>query len=324
MEDLSFVFERIRKLLEVPLFELGGKPLTLWSLLYVAVLLVLLFVVAGKLRRWIANRALNRTRLDLHARQTVGSVTRYVLLLIGLLIIVETAGIDLTILNVLAGAVGIGVGFGLQNVVSNFISGLIIMFERPIKIGDRIVVDNIEGDVVEIGARSTVILTNDNINIIVPNSKFITENVVNWKYNDAKVRFIIPVGVAYGSDARKVERLLLEVAAAEPDVLTDPPPVVRFMAFGDSALQLELRAWSTNSVNRKGRLLSALNFAIYEKFREHGINIPFPQRDLHIHRDPVAMAPRMAASAAAADADERGVAGEGGDVSLPSAGKPES
>jgi small-conductance mechanosensitive channel len=106
--------------------------------------------------------------------------------------------------------------------------------------------------------------------------------VVNWKYNDASVRFKIPVGVAYGSDVRKVEKILLEVAKAEKDVLDDPAPVVRFLEFGDSSLNLELRAWSTSAVNRKGRLISALNFAIYDKFRENGIEIPFPQRDLHI------------------------------------------
>ncbi len=282
MQDLSWWLEKFTSILEVPIFELGGKPFTLWSLVYIVILVALLFYVAGKLQVWMAERALARTRLDVGARQAVASITRYVLLLLGLLIIVQTAGINLTTLNVLAGAVGIGLGFGLQNVVSNFISGLIIMFERPIKIGDRIVVDEVEGDVVRIGARSTVILTNDNINIIVPNSKFITENVVNWKYNDASVRFKIPVGVAYGSDVRKVEKILLEVAKADKDVLEDPAPVVRFMEFGDSSLNLELRAWSTSAVNRKGRLISALNFAIYDKFREQGIEIPFPQRDLHI------------------------------------------
>jgi len=251
-------------------------------MLYVLFLFVTLFYVAGWLRVWLAERALVRTRLDAGARQAVASITRYVFLLIGFLIILETAGIKLTALSVLAGAVGIGVGFGLQNIVSNFISGLIIMFERPIKIGDRIVVDNVEGDVVEIGARSTKVLTNDNIMIIVPNSKFITENVVNWMYNDASVRFRIPIGVAYGTDVHKVEKILLEVAQAEPDVLDEPPPVVRFLGFGDSALNLELRAWSTKAVNRKGRLISAVNFAIYDKFHEHGIEIPFPQRDLHI------------------------------------------
>lgn len=282
MQVMSDWLEKITNVLNVPIFELGGSPFTLWTLVYLLISLVALLYVAGKFRVWMAERALARTKLDIGARQAVASISRYVFLLLGLLIILQTAGIDLTTLNVLAGAVGIGVGFGLQNIVSNFISGLIIMFERPIKIGDRIVVDNVEGDVVEIGARSTKVLTNDNIMIVVPNSKFISENVVNWMYNDASVRFRIPVGVAYGTDVRKVEKILLEVAQAEPDVLDDPPPVVRFLGFGDSALNLELRAWSTKAVNRKGRLISAINFAIYDKFHEHGIEIPFPQRDLHI------------------------------------------
>ncbi len=282
MQEIYGWFEKLKAILGIELFELGGRPFTLWTLAYVVILVVLLFYFASKLRGWMAGNLLSRTGLDLGARQAVASITRYVLLLLGLLIILQTAGINLTTLNVLAGAVGIGVGFGLQNVVSNFISGLIIMFERPIKIGDRIVVDEVEGDVVEIGARSTVVLTNDNINIIVPNSKFITENVVNWKYNDAKVRLKISVGVAYGSDLRKVEKILLEVAAEEEDVLDEPAPVVRFMEFGDSSLNLELRVWTTNAVTRKGRLISALNFAVYDKFQEHGVEIPFPQRDLHI------------------------------------------
>lgn len=279
--QLELWLDRLKNILDAPLLKMGsGTPLTLWTLLYVFVLVLLLFYFAGKLRSWTADRALVRTRLDIGARQAVGSLLRYLTLFFGFLIIIQSAGIDLTSLNVLAGAVGIGVGFGLQNIAGNFISGLIIMFERPIKIGDRIVVDNVEGDVVDIGSRSTVVLTNDNINIIVPNSKFITENVVNWKYNDTKVRFRIPVGVAHGSDVRQVERLMLEVAHEEPDVLADPGPVVRFLAFGESALELELRVWSTNAVNRKGKLISALNFAIYDKFREHGIEIPFPQREV--------------------------------------------
>jgi len=282
MQEFYSWLEKTKAVLGIPIFELGGRPFTLWTLAYVVVLVVLLFYVAGKLRYWMAHRAFVRTTLDLGARQAIATLTRYVVLLLGLLVILQTAGINLTTLNVLAGAVGIGVGFGLQSVVSNFLSGLIIMFERPIKIGDRIVVDNVEGDVVEIGARSTIVLTNDNINIIVPNSKFITENVVNWKYNDAKVRLKINVGVAYGSDLRNVEKLLLEVAEAEADVIADPAPVVRFMEFGDSALKLELRVWTTSGVTRKGKLVSSLNFAIYDKFQQNGIEIPFPQRDLHI------------------------------------------
>ena len=282
MREFEEWSKKLYALLKTPIFEAGGTTFTLLTLVQIVFLLLLLVYLSGKLRSLMADRLLLRTRLDLGARQAAATITHYVVLLLGFLIILQTAGVNLTTLNVLAGAVGIGVGFGLQNIVSNFISGLIIMFERPIKIGDRIVVDDVEGDVVEIGARSTVVLTNDNINIIIPNSKFITENVINWKYNDGKVRFKIPVGVAYGSDLRKVEKILLEVAAAEGDVLEDPPPVVRFLEFGDSSLNLELRAWSSDAVTRRGKLVSALNFAIYEKFREHGIEIPFPQRDLHI------------------------------------------
>jgi small-conductance mechanosensitive channel len=145
------------------------------------------------------------------------------LILVGILIILQTSGIDLTTLNILAGAVGIGIGFGLQNIANNFISGLIILFERPIKIGDRIEVGEVDGDVVEIGLRSTTVLTNDNIAIIIPNSKFISENVVNWSHNDSKVRFKIPVSVAYGSDVKLVEKLLLEVAEENADVFDYPP-----------------------------------------------------------------------------------------------------
>jgi small-conductance mechanosensitive channel len=282
MDTLVDWLDRIRELLNVPLIEAADTRITLWSLLYLVFSVVLLFWVAHWLRRWIAEGPLARTGMDAGARHAAGTIARYLLLLIGFLIIVQSVGIDLTTFNVLAGAIGIGVGFGLQNVVSNFFAGLIIMFERPIKIGDRIVVDQVEGDVIEIGARATTVLTNDNIAILVPNSKFITENVVNWQYTDNNVRFRIPVSVAYGSDADKVEKLLLEVAKENGDVLEEPPPAVRLLEFGDNGLQFELRAWSASLVHRKGRLTSALNRAIYEKFNEAGIAFPFPQRDLHV------------------------------------------
>jgi small-conductance mechanosensitive channel len=282
MEIFQQWLGRLKGTLDYPLLKLGETQLTLWLLLYLTALIVLLFYVTGKLRNWLVYRALARTELDLGLRQAAGSILRYLTITIGFLIILQTAGIDLTTLNIIAGAVGIGIGFGLQNIVSNFVSGLIILFERPIKIGDRIEVGNVDGDVIEIGARSTTVLTNDNIAIIVPNSRFITENVVNWKYNDATVRFKIPVSVAYGSDVRLVEKLLLDVAAKNSDVLVDPPPAVRLVAFGDNGLEFELRVWSTTMVHRKGVLISALNFAIHEAFNEHRIEIPFPQRDLRL------------------------------------------
>ncbi|MDP3084130.1 MAG: mechanosensitive ion channel [Rubrivivax sp.] len=282
---MDMVFDALRwvhGVLQFPLIRTADTQITLWSVAYLLALLVALVWGSRRLQRWLADSLLVRTRLDIGARHAAGTLARYAMLLVGLLVIVQTAGVDLTTLNVLAGAVGIGIGFGLQNVVSNFISGLIIMFERPIKIGDRIAVGNTEGNVVEIGARATTVLDNDNIAVIVPNSKFITEDVVNWKYNDDRVRFRIPVSVAYGSDARQVEQQLLAVAAADPDVLADPPPAVRFLAFGDDGLMFELRAWSRSLVDRKGRLISNLNFAIYDRFRAEGIEFPFPQRDLHL------------------------------------------
>lgn len=282
MGTIKYWLDQLREALSFPLLRLGETTITLWSLVYFLVLLVLLFYAAGKIRQLLVERVLTRSHLDAGARAAVGAITRYVVLFVGFVIIMQTVGINLTTLNVLAGAVGIGVGFGLQNVASNFISGLIILFERPIKVGDRIEVNNVDGNVIEVGGRSTVVLTNDNISIIVPNSKFITESVVNWNRAGANVRFRIPVGVAYGSNARQVEKLLLEVARENQDVLREPPPKVWFRGFGDSSLNFELLAWSSSLLHRKGQFISDLNFAIYDKFTEQGIEIPFPQHDLHI------------------------------------------
>jgi len=285
MRPSALWLDNIRTWLKIPLLKLGDSSITLWDILTFFILLFLILFVAGKIRSWLVNHLLSKTKLDHGGRQAVGAVTRYVIIFIGFLVILQTMKINLTTLNVIAGTLGIGIGFGLQNVASNFISGLIILLERPIKIGDRIEVGKVEGDVIEIGARSTTVVTNDNIAIIVPNSKFITENVVNWMYTGARVRFRVPISVAYGSDVRLVEKLLLEVAQENPDVLLDPPPVVRFLEFGDNGMLFELRPWSTSLVHRKGKLISSINFAIHDKFKEHQIETPFPQRVLHIRRD---------------------------------------
>lgn len=264
------------------LFSLGNTAITVQTLLSLVLLTILLIFVSSKLKNFLVVKVLGRTSLDIGARQAIGTIIRYAIVTLGFLVILQTFGIDLTTLNVLAGAVGIGVGFGMQNVANNFISGLIIMFERPIKVGDRIEVDDVQGNVTSIGARSTTVRTNDNIAIIVPNSKFISENVVNWSFDGGVVRFKIPVGVGYDSDVDLVQKLLLEAAEECSDVVTDPPAGVRFLRFDDSSLYFELRAWSKANLNRPGLLKSNLNFAILKKFRENGIEIPFPQRDLHI------------------------------------------
>ena len=276
--------EAIRTAGQFQLFPLGNSPVTVSVFIRLVVLLFLLLYLSGRLRALIADRFLARSRMELGARQAVSSIVRYFVVVFGFVVILQTAGIDLTALNVMAGAVGIGVGFGLQNVVNNFISGLIILFERPVKVGDRIEVGDVEGDVVKVGGRSTTVVTNDNISIIVPNSRFITENVVNWSHNDRSVRFKIPVQVAYGTDLELVERLLVEVAEGDPDVLRVPAPGTRLMGFGDNGLLLELRIWSSTLIHRKGLLISRLNREIYKRVSAHGIEIPYPQRDLRIRR----------------------------------------
>lgn len=269
-----------------PLIPLGSQGVSLWVLTQITIAVLVLFFVSSRIRRWLLGGLLSRTSLDSGVRHAIGVISQYTVVFLGLLLILQTAGIDFTALSVLAGGLGIGIGFGLQNIANNLISGLIVLLERPVKIGDRIEVAGSEGQVVAIRARSTTVLTNDNIAIIIPNSRFITEEVINWSYNDSKVRFRIPVQVGYGSDVRLVEQLLLQVARANADVLADPAPAVRFLKFGDDGLQFELRAWSTTLIQRKGKLVSDLNFSILENFRANRIEIPFPQRTIHINQVP--------------------------------------
>ena len=248
-----------------------------WALLVMAPVVVLLlgvliFTVAAP-GNFLSPRKLSVVRQQVTFAAILGMAQTLVIL---------TAGIDLSALTVLAGALGIGVGLGLQNIASNFVSGLSILFERPIKVGDRIEAGKITGDVVSISLRATTIVSNDNIAIIVPNTEFVSSTVINWSYTDRDVRFNIPVGVSYSSDPVVVKRLLLEVAADHPGVLKRPPPDVLFQEFGDSALNFVLRVWTQDYTTRPGVLRSELNFAISKKFKEHGIEIPFPQRDLHI------------------------------------------
>lgn len=290
MEAIKTILTRLKGFLETPLFKLGETQITLLSVVYFLLLLILLVYISGK-SKTLVNRVLARRGVDLGIREATGSIVRYLMLFIGLLVILQMVGIDLTALSILTGAVGLGIGFGLQNIASNFISGIIILFERPVRIGDRIAVGDVEGDVVRIGARSTTVLTNDNIDIIIPNSKLITENVINWTHSERKVRFRIPVTVAFSVDIRKVEQALLEAAKNVSEVLEAPAPGVRFIEFGENGLEFELRAWTTTLVHRRGKFTSEINFAIYDKLKEHEIAVPNPQRDIHIRSGTIDPAP---------------------------------
>jgi small-conductance mechanosensitive channel len=212
----------------------------------------------------------------------VSKIGGYIFIVIGFYVALKLVGIDLSSLAVVAGAIGVGLGFGLQNVISNFVSGLIILAERPVSIGDRVELGEVAGVVTRISLRSTTIVTNDNITIIVPNSDFITHKVTNWSYGDPKVRLRLPVDVAYGTDPERLRRLLLEVAQENPMVLREPAPELFFQGFGDSSLKFELGVWTVEMTSKPRRFRSELNYAIERKLRENQIEIPFPQRDLHL------------------------------------------
>ena len=230
---------------------------------------------------FLFHRLLVNSGLDRSLQYAISQIVSNIVLVAGVFLVLDNAGIHLGTLTVFAGAVGVGVGFGLQNIASNFISGLVILAERPITIGDRVEVAGVTGQVQQIRARSTVILTNDNIAMIVPNTKFIDSPVKNWTYGDPRVRFRLPVSVAYGSDLDRVREAMVEVARGNEHVLADPAPSVFLDNFGDSSINLELVVWSDEMSNRPSRFRSDLNFSMAKKFKELGLEFPNPQRDLH-------------------------------------------
>jgi small-conductance mechanosensitive channel len=281
-ESILDFFRDIRTFLNFPITTIGNAELTLWTILYFFFLIFLLIFLTGKLRQWVVYGVLSKSRIDLGVRVAVGSIIRYLFLIIGFIVILQTVGLDLSALTILAGALGIGIGFGLQNITNNLVSGIIILFERPIKVGDRIEVEGVSGDVVRISMRSTTIVTNDNISIIVPNSDFIANKVINWSHVDRNVRLNFPVHVHYKEDPEKIKSMLLECVANNTGVLKDPKPDVLFDNFGDSSLEFNLRVWTREYINRPGVLKSQLYYEIYKTFKVNNIEIPFPQRDVHI------------------------------------------
>jgi small-conductance mechanosensitive channel len=259
-----------------------GLSLSLTQIFLLIALLIAVFWISSRTKRFLFNRFLANSGLDRSLQYAISQIVANVVLFVGIFVVLENTGIHLAALTVFAGAVGVGVGFGLQNIASNFISGLVILTERPITIGDRVEVAGIAGQVQQIRARSTVIRTNDNITMIVPNTKFIDSPVTNWTYGDPRVRFRIPVGVAYGSDINKVREALLAAGSENPNTLKDPAPSVFLDKFGENSIDFELVVWSSEMSYRPRRFRSDLNFAIEQKFREAGIEIAFPQRDVHI------------------------------------------
>ncbi len=261
---------------------LPAIKLSLLQIFLLVALLIVVFWISSRTKRFLFNRLLAESGLDRSLQYAIAQIVSNIVLVVGIFVVLENTGIHLAALAVFAGAVGVGVGFGLQNIASNFISGLVILAERPITIGDRVEVAGIVGRVHQIRARSTVILTNDNIAMIVPNSKFIDSPVTNWHYGDPRVRFRLPVGVAYGSDINKVREALIAAAREHSATLNDPEPTAFLEKFGDSTIDFELVAWTQEMSYKPRRFRSDLNYLIYKHLTAAGIEIPNPQRDLHI------------------------------------------
>jgi len=275
------ILEQLTGIINKPFFELGGFSLTLFSIFYVLALFIGLYFISSRLRAFLIKR-LGRSQTYNPNVESVLSLTHYAVLAIGLFIILQSAGLDLSALAVLAGALGIGLGFGLQNITNNFVSGLIILFERPVKVGDRIEVKDVAGQILRIGMRSSTVLTNDNISIIVPNSDLISHPVVNWSHTDDIVRLKIPIGVSYKSDPHKVVSVLQEVLNKAPGLVKGQSSSVVLDGFGDSSLNFIVRVWTQDFAKRPGALRHQINMAIWDALKEADIEIPFPQMDLHV------------------------------------------
>ena len=243
-----------------------------------AVILVTIF-----LARWtstlLERRISSRRHIDPGLRYTICRLVRYVVVAIGALVALRLAfGLDLTSIAVIFTALSVGIGFGLQYIAADIASGFILLFERPIRIGDRITIGDDEGDVKSINLRTTVVTTNDQIAIIVPNSKLVSQRVINWSYADPRARIAIPVGVADDSDIQLVTGTLIEAATGVPNVLPEPKPTVQFLKFGDYSLDFRLLVW-TNQPRRHMQLRSDINYRIAQLFRERSIRIPYPTQE---------------------------------------------
>ena len=261
-------------------FKVGSITISI-SDIFMAILLFTAILVGTRiLQRVLELQILLRTRLNAGIQNSILAMLGYIGFILAMLIAISTLGVDLSKLAIFAGALSVGIGFGLQNVVNNFVSGLILLAERPIKVGDWVVVGDRQGYVKKINVRATEIMTFDRASVFIPNSNLIANPVLNWTHADKTGRVIIPVGVAYGSDTNKVRDILFAIAKDHPKVMVNPAPSVIFKGFGNSALDFELRAF-LKEVDQIMSVTSDLCFAINDTFRLQNIDIPFPQQDVH-------------------------------------------
>ncbi len=281
------VKEAGRTLLDAELLRFGGTGITVETLIAAAIILMLAIMAAWAVRL-LVRRA--QARLDEERMASVyigGQVVRYIIIFAGLAAAISTLGVDLSTLSLFAGALGVGIGLGLQDIVKNFVCGIVLLFDRSIEVGDYVELeDGTSGIVSSIGPRATNLLTNDNVDVMVPNANLLNGQLTNWTRNRGTRRIHVPFSVAYGSDKDKVKAAALEAAQSVPFTMSDQDQhrtQVWLKKFGDSSLDFELVVWPTlAAVKRPGSMMAAYCWAIDDALRRHGIEIPFPQRDIHL------------------------------------------
>ena len=276
---------RIYAAMEALSFQSGGHRFSLWLLFQATVVIVVAIIVALMLARVVERRLMGVTQMNLSLRMALSKAARTMFLILAVLVALPAVGIDITVLSVFGGALGVGIGFGLQKVASNYISGFIILLDRSVRIGDLITVDNKYGEVSQINTRYTLLKALDGTESIVPNETLITQTVVNHSLSKPNVRIVLPVQVSYGTDLEQAEALMLESAHSQSRVILDEPnnlPKVFLKEFADNGVLLELAVWIRDLSEGQNNLRSDLNWAIWRRFKVAGIEIPFPQRVVHL------------------------------------------
>jgi small-conductance mechanosensitive channel len=268
--------------LDGPSMTLGNVRVSILSIMKLLLSVAVFMVVAGWISRYIEHRAARSEYLSRSMKVGLSKISKVALYTIAALIALDTVGIDLTTLTVFGGALGVGLGFGLQRIASNFISGFILLFDRSIKPGDVITVGERFGWVVALHARYIVVRDRDGVETLIPNENLITTDVINWSYSDRNVRIKVPVQVSYEDDPEVAMQIMLDACKVSNRVLTEPGAQVRMMSFGDNGINLELRLWVEDPEEGVGSVKSDINMAIWKGFKEKGITIPYPQRDIHM------------------------------------------
>ncbi len=282
---ITGLLPRIHAAMEALSFQSGGHRFSLWLLFQAATVILVTIIAALMLARLAESRLMGITQMNLSLRMALSKAVRTVLLILAVLIALPAVGIDLTVLSVFGGALGVGIGFGLQKVASNYISGFIILLDRSVRIGDLVTVDSKYGQVSQINTRYTLLRALDGTETIVPNETLITQTVVNHSLSKPNVRIALPVQVAYDTDLEQAEALMLEAANSHIRVVhdePDSPPKVFLKEFADNGILLELAVWIRDPSEGQNNLRSDINWAIWRRFKAAGIEIPFPQRVVHL------------------------------------------